>query len=154
MYIYRSGPPLLRRFTREQIAGCTMVMLGVAVAAVPPRLLPWAGAGGILALGSPLPGSAAAAAALVLDPAMVACGIVCFAFPALASTIKVRICFLISRSSSAVDESSPEPHSADLSGGLMAPLLPAYVFSPPALASTAAKEGISPHVTALPQICC
>ena len=68
-----------------------MVMLGVAVAAVPPRLLPWAGGGVLVPPGAPLPGSAAAAAALVLDPAMVACGIVCFAFPALASTIKVGI---------------------------------------------------------------
>ena len=70
-------------------------MAGVTLAAMPLRLLPAVLGGGGQAGVSPATHvvtstAAAAAGGLVLDPVMVGCGVVCFAFPALASTIKVR----------------------------------------------------------------
>jgi hypothetical protein len=112
-------PSSQRRYSRLQLIGAALITGGVMVAAAPPALWPAMGAalasaaalaaphGGAAAAAAATPGGGAGAAAMAaiaptgpgqplllpsepLSPLYVGLGVLCFAFPALASIIKAR----------------------------------------------------------------
>ncbi|KAG2449002.1 hypothetical protein HYH02_005756 [Chlamydomonas schloesseri] len=72
------------RYSRLQLAGAGLVMLGVVCAAVQPGVI-----AGMLGMGNS--GAAGASAAAAVDLRYVAVCVACFAFPAIANCIKERV---------------------------------------------------------------
>jgi hypothetical protein len=102
---------LTYRFNIKQILGCCLIMVGVAVAAVSPSTMislvssAWqmrqlAGPDGSASVEVVTAVAAAAVTSVesapLVDPVYVAACVLCFAFPALASTIKVTDCMNVS----------------------------------------------------------